>query len=153
MDELRKAINSCTYTVNRRMLDYFAEKYKNGNYSSIVNVEAESLEFILRELNIISIGEIVQNEPYQWRNDGVYKSFKIDFKRKPANRSNVCIKPIQAHESYNMGELTHIVTFSTNIERALLIGDEMNFNCHRIYTVPEAIKASYSMGNYSLLKS
>lgn len=135
------------------MLDYFGEKCKTGSYSSRLNAEAESLEFALRELNKMTLGTKVPGESYQWRHDGIYKSFKVDFKRKPSNRINICIKSIQAQESYEMGELTHIVAFSVNIERALQIGDELKFKCHKIYTVPEAIKNSQNMGNYSLLKA
>lgn len=153
LNELRDYINRCTYIVDNDMLDYFDEKVKTGSYSSRINAEAESLEFALRQQNVTTLGEIVPGEPYQWRNDGVYKSLKLDFKRKPRIYQNICIKPKQAQESYEMGELTHIVAFSVNIETSLQIGDKLQFKCHKIYTVRDAIVASRSNGGYSLLNA
>jgi hypothetical protein len=54
--------------------------------------------------------------------------------------------------SYNMGQLTHIVGFTQNIEHNYKVGDVLRFKCEGIITLKDAIKQSFSTkDNYKLL--
>ena len=77
----------------------------------------------------LAMGEIVNNEGYQWRHDWKYnENTFIDLKRKPLKYTNISLGTMKRMiESYNMKELTHIVAYSQNIEHDYKIGDKLTF--------------------------
>lgn len=150
-DELKDIINSCQYIVDAKLLNYFDSKWATGNYSSRLNVEAEAMEFILKDSGVLSVGDIVEGERYQWRHDAIYKSMIIDFKRRPKWSNKISFKHKQAKKSYELGELTHIVSYTSNIEQKLNIGDNLTFSYDRSFTIPDALKMAVNQGSYSFL--
>lgn len=139
-------INNHTYTVDDEMLKYFDDEFAKGTYSSRENIEGLALEWSLRKVGILTTLPKVKGEEYQWRHDWAFShNILIDLKRRPAHSQNTCISHWQkAVSSYNIGQLTHYVIYTTNIERNLKLNDVLTFEFEDMMTVKEAYKLSFA---------
>ena len=160
MNAIKEIINNHTYVVNRRMLDFFQSEYDKGTYSKWENIHALALEWSLRDVGILKTLDKVEGESYQWRHDWAYSEdplILIDLKRRPFKFKNISISKFQDKiDSYQMGQLTHFVSFTTNLENISErnIGDVLTFNFDTMIGVKEAWTQSFAptVPSYRLLK-
>lgn len=150
---IKEIINSHTYTVDHWLLYRLEEEFNKGTYSKRENVDALALELTLKKEGKIDTLDKLPNESYQWRHDWAYTDeILIDLKRRPNWSSNYSLSGIHKMlDSYNKGQLTHIVGFSQNIETNYKIGDVLNFTFEGILPVKEAIQKSKNKGPFNLL--
>jgi hypothetical protein len=129
MEDVESTINNHTYVVDQWLLDTLDEEFEKSAYKNRKNVDALALEKTAIRAGKMKVGEIVNNEGYQWRHDWKYnENTFIDLKRKPLKYTNISLGTMKRMiESYNMNELTHIVAYSQNIEHDYKIGDKLTF--------------------------
>jgi len=150
MISITDTINTHAYTVDQWLLDELEKHWSYGSYSKRENVDALALELTLKHQGKITTLPKVESEKYQWRHDWAYTpEILIDLKRKPNKYRNISLPPPGKYgngckmiESYNMGQLTHIVGFSQNIETDYKIGDVLKFKFLGILPLKEAIHFS-----------
>jgi len=150
---VKNTINDHTYIVDQWLLDALDDEYKKGTYSSRKNVDALALEITLRYKGKLETLEKLPNEKYQWRHDwAVADDFLIDLKRRPQWSNNYCISSSgKLQESYKMGQLTHVVGFTQNIENDYKLGDKLTFKCEGILPVDDVIRIAEDKGSFCLL--
>ena len=152
---LREIIDNHTFTVTHEFLHFLKHKFETSdNYTSLEGVHAEALEHSLALKGLLVRGPKVDGESYQWRHDWLFHSLRIDLKRKPRIYKNVSLNGLHGkmQKSFDMGELTHFVGYSTNVEGLLKYGDELTFKFHRLISFEDAKKEAISVGNYHILK-
>lgn len=147
ISELIDRINNHTYIVDQWLLDALEEEYQKGSYSNRNNVEALALEFTLYKAGGFK-------RPKTWRHDlQLSDSVFVDLKRRPKWSDNISLSTKgRLEESYEMGQLTHIVGYTQNIESDYKIGDILKFNVDGFLPVMEALNESQTkMRSYKLL--
>ena len=148
-------INNHTYIVDQNLLDVLQQSYDEAPaIQKRENADALALEKTLQMTGKIKVGDKLPNEKYQWRHDWWEEfdgeDYFIDLKRKPQAYKNASISGKEKMtESYNLGQLTHLVAFETNIERITkeTIGRTLRFRFLKIATVKAAWKESYEPEN------
>ena len=84
MEDVENIINNHTYVVDQWLLDTLDEEFEKSAYKNRKNVDALALEKTAIRAGKMKVGEIVNNEGYQWRHDWKYnENTFIDLKRKP----------------------------------------------------------------------
>jgi len=152
MQELAKIINEIKITVTPDHHDLLKREYQKNTYSSSKNVDALLLELHMKNFMGFTTLDTVSNESYQWRHDIMYKNLLIDLKRRPKWSQNISLsKLFKLKESFNMGQLTHIVCYSQNKEHNYSIGDRITFKFEGWLPVMDAINESIPKSNYNLL--
>jgi len=146
-------INRHTVHVDSRIIKMIEREWEKGTYSKRENVDALLLELTLKSGSKIKTLDKVGNDGYQWRHDWAedWTSFSpetpiylIDLKRRPHNRVNYVLSGVnKMRQSYNMGQLTHIVGYTQNKENNYQLGDWITFKFEGILPIKEAIKMSY----------
>ena len=148
-------INHHRYIVDQKLLDVLQQAFDEApaiQYRE--NADALALEKTLQMTGKIKVMDKLPNETYQWRHDwweefnGI--DYLIDLKRKPMAYKNASISGKEKMlQSYNMGQLTHLVAFETNIERITeeTIGKTLLFRFLKMSTVKEAWKESFEPDN------
>lgn len=145
--ELIDRINNHRYIVDEWLLNALEEEYRKGSYSNRNNVEALALEFTLYKAGGFK-------RPATWRYDlQLSESLFIDLKRRPKWSNNISLSNKgRLEESYNMGQLTHIVSFTQNIETDYKLGDVLTFKADGYLPIMEALRVSQTkMRSYKLL--
>lgn len=131
-------INTHTWTVDQQTIDHFNKKFAKGGYSTLLNCQAELLEYSLERRGLL-------NPTETYRNDGIFPfwpEMKPDFKRKPGYSENLSISKWEDKEtSYNMNDLTHFIGFSQNIVSLLEIGQKHTFRMVTFIPFTEANKS------------
>ena len=79
-------------------------------------------------------------------------SLFIDLKRRPKWSNNISLSG-KGHleESHRLGQLTHIVSYTQNIESNYKIGDLLTFDADGYLPVMEALNFARDMQSYKLL--
>lgn len=143
-------INNHRYTVDQKLIDRLDEEFQKPAYRYRANVDALAMEITMRWAGKLKTKDKLPDEQYQWRHDDwivhAHRDYLIDYKRKPFDSNNCSISnKEQMVESYNMGELTHLVAFSTNFDRITeeIIGKELRFRFLKMKPIKEAWKESF----------
>ena len=144
---IRNIIDNHIATVDEGMINFFKQEASKGTYSSYRNCQALALEYSLRQAGLLVTLPKVKGERYQWRHDWAYTpEILIDLKRRPSHYPNTSLSdPLKFLESYAMNQLTHFVTYITNKEDNLQIGDKLYFKFEDMIDVREALSISKTM--------
>jgi hypothetical protein len=153
-------INNHTCVVTQDMLDFFNKKFNNGNsaYSSLLNTQAEALEWSLEQVGLAKRLPPVEGEKYAFRHDWAYSlQLLIDLKRRQKKYKNITISNlIQKEQSFKMGQLTHFKAYTQNIDdRLLTIGDKLSFEAGLILPFEVAKAAAFKLNpndRYDLIR-
>jgi hypothetical protein len=153
-------INNHTCVVTQDMLDFFNKKYNDGksNYSSLLNTQAEALEWSLEQVGLAKRLPPVPGEKYAFRHDWAYSlQLIIDLKRRQKKYKNITISNFKQKEhSFEIGQLTHFKAYTQNIDdRLLTIGDKLTFEAGLILSFEVAKAAAFKINhddNYHLIK-
>jgi hypothetical protein len=153
-------INNHTCVVTKDMLDFFNKKYNNGNsnYSTLLNTQAEALEWSLEQVGLLKRLPPVPGEKYAFRHDWAYSlQLLIDLKRRQKKYKNITISNFtQKEQSFKMGQLTHFKAYTQNIDdRLLTIGDRLSFESGLILPFETAKAAAFKINpsdNYHLIR-
>jgi len=147
ISELIDRINNHRYIVDEWLLNALEQEYRKGSYSNRNNVEALALEFTLYKAGGFS-------RPSTWRHDlQLSESLFIDLKRRPKWSDNISLSNKgRLEESHRMGQLTHIVSYTQNIETNYKLGDVLTFKADGYLPIMEALSVSQTkMRSYKLL--
>ncbi len=146
VSELIDRINNHRYIVDEWLLNALEQEYQKGSYSNRDNVEALALEFTLYRAGGFS-------RPSTWRYDvRLSESLFIDLKRRPKWSNNISLSG-KGHleESHRLGQLTHIVSYTQNIESNYKVGDLLTFDADGYLPVMDALNVARDMQSYKLL--
>ena len=146
VSEFINQINNHRYVVDEWLLNALEGEYQKGSYSNRDNVEALALELTLYK-------ECGFSRPSTWRYDvKLSESLFIDLKRRPKWSNNISLSG-KGHleESHRLGQLTHIVSYTQNIESNYKIGDLLTFDADGYLPVMEALNFARDMQSYKLL--
>ena len=146
VSELIDRINNHRYIVDEWLLKALEQEYRKGSYSNKTNVEALALEFTLYKAGGFST-------PSTWRHDlQLSESTFIDLKRRPKWSENISLSNKgRLEESHRMGQLTHIVSYTQNIETDYKVGDVLTFDADGYLPVMDALTVARDMQSYKLL--
>ena len=146
VSELIDRINNHRYIVDEWLLKALEQEYRKGSYSNKTNVEALALEFTLYKAGGFS-------KPTTWRHDlQLSESTFIDLKRRPKWSENISLSNKgRLEESHRMGQLTHIVSYTQNIETDYKVGDVLTFDADGYLPVMDALTVARDMQSYKLL--
>ena len=146
VSELIDRINNHRYIVDEWLLNALEQEYRKGSYSNKTNVEALALEFTLYKSGGFS-------RPSTWRHDlQLSESTFIDLKRRPKWSENISLSNKgRLQESHRMGQLTHIVSYTQNIETDYKLGDVLTFEADGYLPVLDALSVARDMQSYKLL--
>jgi len=146
VSELIDRINNHRYIVDEWLLKALEQECRKGSYSNKTNVEALALEFTLYKAGGFS-------KPTTWRHDlQLSESTFIDLKRRPKWSENISLSNKgRLEESHRMGQLTHIVSYTQNIETDYKVGDVLTFDADGYLPVMDALNVARDMQSYKLL--
>jgi len=141
---IAETINSHTYVVDQWLLDRLDTEFRKGSYSERKNVDALALELTLLKAGKIKVLDKVKGESYQWRHDWAFNlQYLLDLKRRPKGSRNISLSGINKFtESLMMGQLTHFVSYTQNIEHDYKMGDVLTFEFDGMIGVIDGIKKS-----------
>jgi len=146
VSELIDRINNHRYIVDEWLLNALEQEYRKGSYSNKTNVEALALEFTLYKAGGFS-------KPSTWRHDlQLSESTFVDLKRRPKWSENISLSNKgRLEESNRLGQLTHIVSYTQNIETDYKLGDVLTFEADGYLPVMNALSVARDMQSYKLL--
>ena len=146
VSELIDRINNHRYIVDEWLLNALEQEYRKGSYSNKTNVEALALEFTLYKAGGFS-------KPSTWRHDlQLSESTFVDLKRRPKWSENISLSNKgRLKESHRIGQLTHIMSYTQNIETDYKLGDVLTFEADGYLPVLDALSVARDMQSYKLL--